>query len=100
MMIGFSSLLLTALAAAGALAAPAASDSTELSKRQSTPNSEGWHDGYYYSWWSDGGAQATYNNLAGGTYEIQWGSGGNLVGGKGWNPGLNARYKICRSSEP
>ena len=28
----------------------------------------------------------------GGTYEISWGDGGNLVGGKGWNPGLNARY--------
>ena len=91
-MIGLSSFLLAALSAASVLAAPTTDDFTELEKRQSTPNSEGRHDGFFYSWWSDGGAQATYNNLAGGTYEIQWGTGGNLVGGKGWNPGVNARY--------
>lgn len=90
-MVGFTPVALAALAATGALAFPAG-NATELEKRQTTPNSEGWHDGYYYSWWSDGGAQATYTNLEGGTYEISWGDGGNLVGGKGWNPGLNARY--------
>ncbi|KAL1978807.1 hypothetical protein VTN31DRAFT_1666 [Thermomyces dupontii] len=90
MMIGITSFALAALAATGALAFPTG-NTTELEKRQTTPNSEGWHDGYYYSWWSDGGAQATYTNLEGGTYEISWGDGGNLVGGKGWNPGLNAR---------
>jgi len=52
-----------------------------------TPNSEGWHDGYYYSWWSDGLPTATYTNLAGGSYSLSWSGNGNLVGGKGWNPG-------------
>nr|CDS82506.1 glycoside hydrolase family 11 enzyme [uncultured eukaryote] len=52
-----------------------------------TPNSEGWHDGYYYSWWSDGQPTATYTNLAGGQYSLTWSGNGNLVGGKGWNPG-------------
>lgn len=29
----------------------------------------------------------TYTNTAGGGYSVDWSSGGNLVGGKGWNPG-------------
>lgn len=40
-----------------------------------------------YSWWTDNGAAATYTNGAAGNYKITWGTGGNLVGGKGWNPG-------------
>ncbi|PGG97796.1 endo-1,4-beta-xylanase [Helicocarpus griseus UAMH5409] len=88
-MVHFTSLFLAAVAATGVLAVPA--ESAQLEKRQSTPNSEGWHDGFFYSWWSDGGASATYNNLAGGSYEVRWQNGGNLVGGKGWNPGMNAR---------
>jgi endo-1,4-beta-xylanase len=86
-MVVFTSLLLTAIAATGAFAAP----SGELATRQSTPNSSGNHGGFFYSWWSDGGASATYTNLSGGGYEVRWGNGGNLVGGKGWKPGLRAR---------
>ncbi|CAI4211990.1 unnamed protein product [Parascedosporium putredinis] len=52
-----------------------------------TANSAGTHDGYYYSWWSDGASPVTYTNLAGGSYSVDWQSGGNLVGGKGWSPG-------------
>lgn len=47
----------------------------------------GTHNGFYYSWWTDNGAQATYTNGPAGQYSITWGTGGNLVGGKGWNPG-------------
>ncbi|KAF2834335.1 glycoside hydrolase family 11 protein [Patellaria atrata CBS 101060] len=89
-MVVFSSLLVAALAATGAIASPTA-NTGELSKRQNTPNGEGTHDGFFYSWWSDGGAPATYTNLAGGSYEVRWQNGGNMVGGKGWNPGVNAR---------
>lgn len=42
---------------------------------------------FYYSWWTDGGSDVTYTNLAGGQYSVRWSSGGNFVGGKGWNPG-------------
>ena len=45
----------------------------------------GTHNGFYYSWWTDNGAQATYTNGPAGQYSITWGTGGNLVGGKGWN---------------
>lgn len=81
-MVSFKSLFTLAVAAATALPAPG-----ELMKRQSTPSSTGTHDGYYYSWWTDGGSQVTYTNLSGGSYSVTWSSGGNFVGGKGWNPG-------------
>jgi hypothetical protein len=29
----------------------------------------------------------SYTNQAGGRYTVTWQAGGNLVGGKGWNPG-------------
>jgi endo-1,4-beta-xylanase len=40
-----------------------------------------------YSWWTDGGSKVTYTNGNAGSYSVNWGSGGNFVGGKGWNPG-------------
>ncbi|KAL2752931.1 glycoside hydrolase family 11 protein [Sodiomyces alcalophilus JCM 7366] len=87
------STFLVAAASSVALAAPQTNDlgAYSLERRQNTPNSQGTHDGYFYSWWSDGGSPATYTNLPGGTYEVSWQSGGNLVGGKGWNPGVDAR---------
>ena len=94
-MVAISTLLSIALAGTGALAAPAADagEVTSLDKRQNTPNGQGTHDGFFYSWWSDGASPATYTNLPGGSYSVQWQSGGNLVGGKGWNPGLTERYQ-------
>lgn len=95
-MVSFTSLALAALAATGALTAPTTSDDVAaLEKRQSTPNGQGTHDGYFWSWWSDGGSPATYTNLAGGGYSVQWQSGGNVVGGKGWQPGLRERCVLA-----
>lgn len=74
--------LLSLFAASAVLAAPG-----ELVPRQSTPSGTGTHNGYYYSWWTDGGSQVSYTNGAGGSYSVNWASGGNFVGGKGWNPG-------------
>lgn len=89
-MKGFSSLVVTFAAVAGALAAPG--NTTELfEKRGGTPSSTGSNGGYYYSFWTDGGAQVTYTNKNAGEYSIQWSGNGNFVGGKGWNPG-SARY--------
>ncbi|KAH6026427.1 endo-1,4-beta-xylanase [Parastagonospora nodorum] len=90
-MVSFTSIVTAAIAATGAMAAPAtdvaARSSGDLVARQNTPSSTGTHNGCYYSWWTDNSAQATYTNGAGGSYSVKWGSGGNLVGGKGWNPG-------------
>ncbi|CEI65843.1 hypothetical protein FVEN_g7482 [Fusarium venenatum] len=73
---------------AGSIAAPSPEGLfSKLAKRGGTPNSSGTHDGFYYSWWSDGGAEATYENGPGGSYTMSWQTGGNVVGGKGWSPG-------------
>ncbi|EEU38330.1 uncharacterized protein NECHADRAFT_34530 [Fusarium vanettenii 77-13-4] len=83
-MVAFSFLFAGLTLATGALSAPGA---IPLSKRAGTPSSTGTHDGFYYSWWTDGGADATYTNGPGGEYTVKWSDGGNLVGGKGYNPG-------------
>lgn len=88
-MVSFTTLL--ALAGA-AIAAPtnnevAAAAPRSLMERAGTPSSTGTHNGFYYSWWTDGGSDVTYTNGAGGQYSVNWKTGGNFVGGKGWNPG-------------
>lgn len=91
-MVSFKSLLLAATAATSVFARPFdfldEGNSTEtLERRQVTANSVGTHNGYFYSWWSDGGGQATYTMGEGSRYQVQWKNTGNFVGGKGWNPG-------------
>ncbi|USP80281.1 glycoside hydrolase family 11 protein [Curvularia clavata] len=94
-MVSFKSLLLAAVATTSVLAAPfdflAERDDGNatalLEKRQSTPSSEGYHNGYFYSWWTDGGGSAQYTMGEGSKYSVTWRNTGNFVGGKGWNPG-------------
>ncbi|KAH8172641.1 glycosyl hydrolases family 11 domain-containing protein [Sarocladium implicatum] len=89
-MVQLTKIAFAALAATGAVAAPAEK------RQQGTPSSTGQHGGYYYSWWTDGASPVTYENLDGGGYRVNWQSGGNFVGGKGWNPG-NAERTITYS---
>ena len=86
-MVNFSPLLAAVAAISGVCSA---APTKELSTR-STPSSTGTHNGYYYSFWTDGQGSVTYTNGAGGSYSVQWSGNGNWVGGKGWNPGSNNR---------
>jgi endo-1,4-beta-xylanase len=86
-MVSFKSLFVAALAATTSVLALPTNETTahELESRDT-------NGGYYYSWWTDGQAHATYTNGNGGRYTIGWGDNvGNFVGGKGWQTGA-ARY--------
>jgi len=101
-MVSFSSLVLASSAITAAFAAPRPlPDLSGLRKRlmkRDTPQGTGINNGFFYSDWSDG-SDYTYNNLAGGEYSVTWTSGsGNLVVGKGWNPGA-AKYDTLLDSK-
>ena len=84
-----TSVLLACSAAAGVLAYPPGHVNVTqmLEGRAGTPSSTGSNNGFYYSFWTDGGADVTYTNGAAGEYSVTWSGNGNFVGGKGWNPG-------------
>ncbi|KAJ7690804.1 glycosyl hydrolases family 11-domain-containing protein, partial [Mycena rosella] len=92
--------LVATVAVAGVSALPSNSTSL-LSKRQSlTSSSTGTNGGYYYSFWTDGGAQVTYTNKAGGEYGVTWSGNGNFVAGKGWMPGAARAITFSGSYSP
>lgn len=88
-MVTFSSVFVALTAAVGAFAAPTSGVAT-LDKRAVSPGT-GSSNGYFYSFYTDGGGSVTYNNGAAGQYSTQWTNCGNFVAGKGWSTG-SARY--------
>jgi endo-1,4-beta-xylanase len=88
-MVSFTTLIVACTAALGAFASPLSStNGTDvLVSRAGTPSSTGYHNGYYYSFWTDNAGNVNYQNGANGQYSVQWSGNGNWVGGKGWNPG-------------
>lgn len=92
--------LFACAAAIGAIAAPVTNSiserdpDTHLETRATQPGT-GTNNGFYYSYWTDGGGQITYENGADGIYTTTWQSVGNFVAGKGWATG-SARYVVVR----
>ncbi|KAK4657550.1 hypothetical protein QC762_213730 [Podospora pseudocomata] len=99
-MVTLSSLLVAAATVAtGVFAAPG--ELPGLAKRQTyTTSATGTHNGYYFSFWTDGGPNVRYTNEAGGQYSVSWSGNGNWVGGKGWNPGTARTINYTGTYQP
>ncbi|GIK05813.1 hypothetical protein Aspvir_009926 [Aspergillus viridinutans] len=100
-MVSFSSLALALSTVAGVLAAPGSEKYVELAKRQITASQTGTNNGYYYSFWTDGGGEVTYTNGNGGqtvTYSGTWTPSGNsYLSVYGWTTSPLVEYYILES---
>jgi endo-1,4-beta-xylanase len=76
-----------ALCAASALAIPLTPTLDSKLTRRGTAVGNGQHDGFFYSFWTDGVGEVTYQNQPRGSYSVDWKDCSNFFGGKGWNPG-------------
>lgn len=94
-MVFFKRVILALTAATAAMGSPFdllaqrddGNPTAALARRQNTPNEEGTHNGYFYSWWTNGRGSANFTMGEGGKYSVAWSMSGEFVGGKGWNPG-------------
>jgi len=56
-----------------------------------TVSQDGTHDGWFYSFWTDGGGPASMTLGPAGSYTTDWTNCGNFTAGKGWSPGGRRR---------
>ncbi|KAJ6186631.1 hypothetical protein N7519_007932 [Penicillium mononematosum] len=94
-MVSFSSLFVAACAAVTAFALP-----NELEKRAITTSQQGTSNGYFYSFWTNGGGSVSYNNGAAGQYSVEWKDCGSFTSGKGWATGSARNINFSGSFNP
>ncbi|KAK4450222.1 concanavalin A-like lectin/glucanase domain-containing protein [Podospora aff. communis PSN243] len=101
-MVAIKSLFAVASLFSGAFAAPSEpAGFSGLQKRQTyTSSATGTHNGFYFSFWTDGAGSIRYTNEAAGRYSATWSGNGNWVGGKGWMPGTDRTISYTADYRP